>query len=47
MEGIGVFGGGEEVLGERQGRLEGLDFEMGEGRLGREVCVGVAIVDRP
>jgi hypothetical protein len=35
--GIGFFGGEEEVCGERQGRLLGLDLLAEEGRLTRSV----------
>jgi hypothetical protein len=37
MQGIGYLGGGEDVCGERQGRLFGLDFPAEEGRLTRSV----------
>jgi hypothetical protein len=32
--GTGFFGGGEDVRGERQGRLEGFEGVAVEGRLG-------------
>ena len=37
ISGIAFFGGGEEVCGERQGRLLGLDLPADEGRLTRSV----------
>ena len=44
MLGIGFLGGGEEVRGERQGRLFGLYFPVEEGRLTRSGGIGVVIV---